>query len=82
MLPSKMVEGLNKATNANIKISATLILGLGGKNLSKQHIEDSAKLINECEHINYLSTLQLGLTDTKEDNFFKRFEKKIVNLFL
>lgn len=76
MLPSKMIEGLNKATNANIKISATLILGLGGKNLSKQHIEDSAKLINECEHINYLSTLQLGLTDTKEDNFFKRFEKK------
>ncbi|RXJ90905.1 radical SAM protein [Arcobacter sp. CECT 8983] len=76
MNPEKMVEGLNKATKANMKISATLILGLGGKKLSKQHIEDSAKLINKCEHINYLSTLQLGLTSTKEDNFFKRFEKK------
>ncbi|WP_417333101.1 radical SAM protein [Halarcobacter sp.] len=76
MNPDKMAEGLNKATKANMKISATLILGLGGKNLSKQHIEDSAKLINKCEHINYLSTLQLGLTSTKEDNFFKRFEKK------
>jgi len=76
MRPEKMLEGLNKASNANMKISATLILGLGGKKLSKQHIEDSAKLINECEHINYLSTLQLGLTNTKEDEFFKRFEKK------
>lgn len=76
MNPKKMVEGLNKATNANMKISATVILGLGGKNLSSQHIEDTAKLINECEHINYLSTLQLGLTPTKEDNFFKRFEDK------
>jgi len=73
---SKMLEGLNKATKANMKISATVILGLGGKKLSKQHIEDSAKLINECEHINYLSTLQLGLTNSKEDDFFKRFEKR------
>ena len=76
MKPSKMLEGLNKATKANMKISATVILGLGGKKLSKQHIEDSAKLINECEHINYLSTLQLGLTNSKEDDFFKRFEKR------
>ena len=76
MKPEKMLEGLNKASKANMKISATVILGLGGKKLSIQHIEDSAKLINSCEHINYLSTLQLGLSDTKEDNFFKRFEKK------
>ena len=76
MNPKKMAEGLNKATNANMKISATVILGLGGKKLSKQHIEDSAKLVNECEHINYLSTLQLGLSSTKEDEFFKRFENK------
>jgi molybdenum cofactor biosynthesis enzyme MoaA len=76
MKPRRMVEGLNKAYYANMKISATVILGLGGKNLSKEHIEDSAKLVNECEHINYLSTLQLGLTNTKEDNFFKRFEEK------
>ena len=76
MRPSKMVEGLNKATKANMKISATVILGLGGKKLSKQHIEDTAKLVNECEHINYLSTLQLGLSYTKEDDFFKRFEDK------
>ncbi|WP_428025864.1 radical SAM protein [Arcobacter sp.] len=76
MKPSRMIEGLNKATKANMKISATVILGLGGKNLSKQHIEDSAKLVNECEHINYLSTLQLGVSHTKEDTFFKRFEDK------
>ncbi len=76
MHPNKMVEGLNKATKANMKISATVILGLGGKGMSKEHIADTAKLVNACEHINYLSTLQLGLTDTKEDGFFERFEKK------
>lgn len=76
MKPEKMLEGLNKATKANMKISVTVILGLGGKKLSRQHIEDSAKLVNECEHINYLSTLQLGLSSTKEDAFFQRFEKK------
>ncbi len=76
MNPDKMVEGLNKATKANIKISATVILGLGGKKLSLSHIEDTAKLINRCEHINYLSTLQLGLSNTKEESFFHRFEKR------
>jgi molybdenum cofactor biosynthesis enzyme MoaA len=75
MKPEKMIEGLNKATKANMKISATVILGLGGKSMSQQHIDATAKLINECEHINYLSTLQLGLSDTKEDAFFERFEK-------
>jgi len=72
----KMILGLNKATKAKMKISATVILGLGGKNLSNEHIIQTAKLINECEHINYLSTLQLGLNSTKEDAFFKRFETK------
>jgi molybdenum cofactor biosynthesis enzyme MoaA len=76
MKQSKIVEGLDKACDANIKTSVTVILGLGGKNLTVQHIEDSAKVINECKHINYLSTLQLGLSNTKEDDFFKRFEKK------
>lgn len=76
MHPAKIIEGLDKASNANIKTSVTVILGLGGKNLTTQHIEDSAKVVNECEHINYLSTLQLGLSDTKEDTFFQRFEKK------
>lgn len=76
MHPEKMVEGLNKATQAKMKISVTVILGLGGKTLSKEHIQKSAELINACTHINYLSTLQLGLTHTKEENFFKRFEQK------
>ena len=76
MKPQKMIEGLNKASKANMKLSVTVILGLGGKKLSQEHIEHTAKLINECEHINYLSTLQLGLTASKKDNFFSRYEKK------
>ena len=76
MKPSKIIEGLNKATKANIKISATVILGLGGKSLSNEHIRDTAKIINECDHINYLSTLQLMLKDNTEKEFFRRFKKK------
>lgn len=76
MNPNKMVEGINKAHYANMKISATIILGLGGKKLSIKHIEDTAKLVTECEHINYLSTLQLGVSDSKKDAFFKKFEDK------
>ncbi len=77
MKANKMIEGLNKASLAGIKISATIILGLAGKNFSKEHITQSAKLINSCTHINYLSSLQLGLSDKKEDKYFKNFEKTI-----
>lgn len=74
--PEKMVKGLNKATKAGMKISATVILGLGGKTHSKAHIEDTIELVNACEHINYFSTLQLMLEEHKEDSYFKRFEDK------
>lgn len=76
MKAEKMVEGLNKATQAGLKISATVILGLGGKTFSKQHIDDTAKLINQCS-LNYVSTLQLNLNETKEDPYFKKFAKSI-----
>lgn len=75
MNPTKMIESLNKVSLAKIKLSVTVILGLGGKKLSQEHILQTAKVINQCEHINYLSTLQLGLDLNKEDEFFKRFEK-------
>lgn len=76
MKPEKMLQGLNKATKAGIKISATIILGLGGKSNTLVHIKDTIKLINSCEHINYLSTLQLMLEEHKKDDYFNRFKSE------
>ena len=74
----KMIDGLNKAYEANLKISATVILGLAGKKYSKEHITASANLINQV-NITYLSTLQLMLeTHTKQkiiNNFKDEFQE-------
>ena len=70
---AQMIEALNKASAARIKISATLILGIGGREFSHEHIEDTAMLINSTS-LNYLSTLQLGLEEGIKERFFKHFD--------
>lgn len=69
----QMIEALNKASLSKIKISATVILGLGGETYTHAHIADTAQLINKTT-INYLSTLQLGLEEGSKERFFKQFE--------
>jgi radical SAM superfamily enzyme YgiQ (UPF0313 family) len=68
-----MIKALNKATLSNIKTSATVILGLGGKKYSSLHIKGTVNIVNNTQ-INYLSTLQLGLDEEIEDRFFKSFD--------
>jgi len=75
--PSKMIEGLNKASHAGLKISATVILGLAGKAGWKQHIDETAKLVNQVQ-LNYLSTLQLGLQESEAQDFYKKFHGEFV----
>ncbi len=70
--PDAIVEGLKKAHTAGIKVSATVILGLGGKNYWQEHIDETAKLINRLE-LDYLSTLQLGLEPVVEKEFHDAF---------
>ena len=67
-----IIKSLNLASDSGIKISATVILGIGGKKYSKEHIEQTAKIINETR-VNYLSTLQLGLEEDVKENFYKKF---------
>lgn len=70
----QMIEALYKASNANIKISATVILGLGGEVYSNEHIRDTAIIIN-ATRINYLSTLQLGLEEGVKERFYQHFDE-------
>jgi len=72
----QMIEALHRAHEANIKISATVILGIGGEEYTREHIHDTAKLINAAP-ITYLSTLQLGLEEDSRDRFLKAFDSFI-----
>lgn len=71
---AQMIEALTRAHGAGIKISATVILGLGGAEYSEPHITDTARLINLAP-ITYLSTLQLGLEDGAAERFYRGFEE-------
>lgn len=70
---AQMIEALHRAHESGIKISATVILGLGGEECSDIHIIDTARLINLAP-ITYLSTLQLGLEEGAKDRFFRLFD--------
>ncbi|MDP3120307.1 MAG: radical SAM protein [Sulfuricurvum sp.] len=70
---SQIIESLNKALKANIKISATVILGIGGEAYTNEHIRDTAAIINNTT-VNYLSTLQLGLDEDVRERFLKHFD--------
>lgn len=72
--PDAMVTGLNKAKQAGMRISATVILGLGGQRYWREHIDASAALINRLE-LDYLSTLQLMLDPSIESEFQRKFRE-------
>ena len=62
------VKAIEKARAANIKISATVILGLGGQADWEDHIRGTADLINQAP-VTYLSTLQLTLDEASGADF-------------
>ena len=69
---SEIIESLNRVSSSGIKISATVILGLGGEIYTQEHVQETAKVVNATK-LNYLATLQLGLEDDAKDNFYKHF---------
>ncbi|CAI6148829.1 MAG TPA: radical SAM protein [Campylobacterales bacterium] len=68
---TEIIESLNKVPKG-MKISATVILGLGGAKYSIEHIQGTANIVNKTR-INYLSTLQIGLEEDAKENFYKHF---------
>ena len=81
-----IVRALSAARQAGMKVSATVILGLGGQADWQEHIEGTSDLINQAAP-NYLSTLQLNLgaashrvfMKEQPDNFQMQDETGILN---
>ncbi len=73
--PDSMATGLLKAKEAGLKISATVVLGLGGRTHWREHIDATALLVNRVR-LDYLSTLQLSLDPTVHDEFRQKFARR------
>lgn len=71
---SSIVKSLKLADSANLKVSATIILGLGGQTYWQQHIQETVELLNQAP-VTYLSTLQLFLDKASENEFYEKFKE-------
>jgi radical SAM superfamily enzyme YgiQ (UPF0313 family) len=69
-----IAEAMHKADNSGLKVSGTVILGLGGQQYWQEHIDDTVTLLNSAP-ITYLSTLQLFLQPDAEDSFMEKFNE-------
>lgn len=69
--PRGIAEAMQRAYDAKMKVSATVILGLGGQRYWQEHVEGTVEVINGAP-LSYLSTLQLGI----EPEIMQRFEEK------
>ncbi|MBK8507641.1 MAG: radical SAM protein [Candidatus Competibacter sp.] len=72
--PEAMAAGLDKAKAAGLKVSATVILGLGGRAYWREHIDGTADLVNRLE-LDYLSTLQLMIDPSLREEFERKFRE-------
>ena len=64
----RIAEVLTKAHASGMKVSATVILGLGGSTHSDEHIAGTIALLNSAP-VTYLSTLQLHLDESITEEF-------------
>lgn len=69
----RMAAALVKARDAGLKVSATVILGIGGRRWAEEHARATAALVNQAPP-HYLSTLQLMLPDEVRADFLARWE--------
>jgi hypothetical protein len=69
----QMAAALSHARQCGLKLSATVILGLGGRRHWQEHIDATAALINQ-DPPTFLSTLHLMLAPEVADGFLQRFD--------
>lgn len=72
-----IIKACQKAKDAGYIISCMIILGLGGKTYSKEHIDDTAKVVSESSP-HYLGALTLHIEDGIRDEFMTKFKEPFV----
>lgn len=70
--PQGIAAALHSAHAAGMKVSATVILGLGGEDHWREHIDGTVALLNQAP-VTQLSTLQLHLDDSIRAEFGRKF---------
>lgn len=72
-----IIKACKKAMDAGYTISCMIILGLGGKTHSKEHIDDTAKVVSEVSP-QYLGALTLHIEDGIREEFMTKFKEPFV----
>jgi radical SAM superfamily enzyme YgiQ (UPF0313 family) len=67
-----IVQACNKARKHGFVLSCMIILGLGGKKYSKEHISDTARVLSEVAP-EYVGALTLHLDPSLQDEFMAKY---------
>jgi radical SAM superfamily enzyme YgiQ (UPF0313 family) len=67
-----IIEGCNRAKKSGFIISCMIILGIGGKKYSVEHMKETARVVSEVSP-NFLAALTLILEDGVYDEFMQKF---------
>lgn len=78
-LGSTIIKAVNKAKTAGYTMSCMIILGLGGKKYSKEHISQTVEVINACSP-NYVGALTLYLENGIKDEFIDKYSGEFERL--
>lgn len=74
-----IIKSVNKAKDAGYVMSCMVILGLGGRKYSKDHIEGTAAVISACSP-QYVGALTLYLENGIKEEFLQKYNGEFVRL--
>ncbi len=74
-----IIRSVNKAKDAGYIMSCMVILGLGGKTYSKEHVRGTAQVISQCSP-NYVGALTLYLENGIKQEFLDKFGEPFIRV--
>ncbi len=74
-----IIKSVNKAKDAGYIMSCMIILGLGGKKYSKEHIQGTAEVISACAP-QYVGALTLYLENGIKDEFLQKYSGEFIRI--
>ena len=74
-----IIKSVNKAKEAGYIMSCMVILGLGGRTYSKEHIRGTAEVINACSP-HYVGALTLYLENGIKQEFLEKFGEPFIRI--